>query len=414
MKLRNNLLFALSSVLFCQSALAALPAQKKSPSVTKDTCGYKCEKIKKEDSDTDKLKKLLSKSLPDKITGALMLDYANYHWDKTRMGNGAELRRGRIGVEGSPYKNWGYNFLYDFGKNSPKVIYAFLTYTGFDRWNISIGQSKVPFSLEVMTSSKYTTFLERSLESVFAPFLLINVKANTYGNLTPKDTYSFAASIFGNEIGSGNNNERDEPTGIGGRGTYTYSFAKDRLIEFGLSGALRKPDSDKTLSFSTRPESNVTDVRLANTGTITSVNHYKQYGLEAVGIHGPFSLQGEYIGNYIDRTSGMSNLFFKGWYLQGSWFLTGESRPFDPKEAVFTRVKPCARYGAVELAARLSHINLDDDAIRGGRENDMTLGVNWYANPYVRFMFNYIKVYSKKSGVSNDPSIYTVRAQIDF
>ncbi len=59
--------------------------------------------------------------------------------------------------------------------------------------------------------------------------------------------------------------------------------------------------------------------------------------------------------------------------------------------------------GAWELGLRFSHTDLDDNAglagaacaagcIRGGTQNIWTFGVNWYLNPQVRLLFNYLHI----------------------
>jgi phosphate-selective porin OprO and OprP len=66
------------------------------------------------------------------------------------------------------------------------------------------------------------------------------------------------------------------------------------------------------------------------------------------------------------------------------------------------------------LAARYSHIDLDHGQVRGGQESNLTLGLNWYANDYMRVMANFIKVDSKRRGESDDPNILLLRTQIAF
>jgi phosphate-selective porin OprO and OprP len=61
-------------------------------------------------------------------------------------------------------------------------------------------------------------------------------------------------------------------------------------------------------------------------------------------------------------------------------------------------------WGAWELAARFSEINLNDGSvlfaqpvgarpnIQGGRQKDFTLGLNWYPDIGIRFMANWVHV----------------------
>ena len=60
-------------------------------------------------------------------------------------------------------------------------------------------------------------------------------------------------------------------------------------------------------------------------------------GGEIAGIYGPLSVQGELISSFVERGVGPTNPTFWGAYGQASWFLTGETRPWDRAEAVFGR-----------------------------------------------------------------------------
>ena len=103
--------------------------------------------------------------------------------------------------------------------------------------------------------------------------------------------------------------------------------------------------------------------------------------------------------------------------LQASYFLTGEHRPYKASDGAFTRVKPLKNYskdggqGAWELAARLSYMNLNDGDVSGGRLRDLTLGVNWYLNPNVRTMWNYILADPSEGG---DLNAFLWRLQVAF
>ena len=69
-------------------------------------------------------------------------------------------------------------------------------------------------------------------------------------------------------------------------------------------------------------------------------------------------------------------------------------------------------YGAIELLARYSRIDLDSDGIAGGREHNWTLGANWYLTPYFKFQANYVKSDATRGAFSADPSVFQLRAQM--
>ena len=72
----------------------------------------------------------------------------------------------------------------------------------------------------------------------------------------------------------------------------------------------------------------------------------------------------------------------------GSFWRVTPHRKFDPWGS--------GGWGAFEVAARVSHIDLDDEVddlvggVRGGISNNVSLALNWYFNPYVRLSLNYV------------------------
>jgi phosphate-selective porin OprO/OprP len=115
---------------------------------------------------------------------------------------------------------------------------------------------------------------------------------------------------------------------------------------------------------------------------------------------GSISLQGEYFHAFTGGSE-VGNPKFWGGYLQVSYFLTGEHRIYDTANGIFLRIKPKQNFhplrggwGAWEVAARLSYLDLNNRGdIKGGQETNLTLGLNWYLNPNIRFMFNYIRAH---------------------
>jgi len=205
-----------------------------------------------------------------------------------------------------------------------------------------------------------------------------------------------------------------EGYGVHGRVTYAPIVERTRALHFGVAGYWRQPtilhgNMHGSEQFAARPEFRVDNSSIVvNTGIVENIDTFHFGALEFAGVYGPWSLQGEVHRLNVKRAPGPGgaawpDLTFNGHYLLGSWFLTGESRNYDQRLGSFWRVRPHKEFdpwgsggwGAFELAARISHIDLDDQVnlpggVRGGASDNVSLALNWYFNPYVRLSLNYV------------------------
>ena len=188
---------------------------------------------------------------------------------------------------------------------------------------------------------------------------------------------------------------------VGASGTYVFSPADQ--------GSSATPPRH-AIRFRERPEIRVDSTRLIDTGPIDAA-HASVLGLEFGANWKNFYLQGEHFWFDITRhdPTTLDDPSFKGYYLQGSWILTGESRRYNPVTGSYQNPRPMVPFakdggwGAFELAARYSRMNLDFEeglegaaavpgSIRGGDQKVITLGVNWYLNPNFKVMMNYLMI----------------------
>lgn len=346
-----------------------------------------------------------------RLLGRIFYDVGAFNEDVTPLDANSQVESARLGLSGTVAHDFDFLLQYElanaFRGDEPKAELkdAWVAYSGLKSWNFRVGQFQEPFSLEELTSSRYITFMERALPNAFVPGYHLGAAVSYRGN-----NWQASAGYFDRAIGPGSD---DEGRGYAARVTAAPIHSKKRLLHIGASAAYRNPDDD-TLRIRARPESGLTDERLVSTGTLTRVDDYMTEGIEAAWVHGPFSLQAEYMMNQVERSGGRDDADFQGGYVYASWFITGESRAYSEKRGVFTRIKPKNRYGAVEVALRYSTLDLDDASIEGGVEHDWTLGGNWYINQSLRLMMNAIWVDSDRRDVEDDPSIIQARLQYDF
>ncbi len=338
------------------------------------------------------------------VGGRIQADAAFYDEDFTELSSGTEFRRVRLFASGNIDEDIAYKVQLDFADGDADLKDVYIKYTGFDFADLTVGNFKVPFGLEELTSSKYITFMERSMANSFTPSRRIGLGlSRASGNTT------FSAAIFGDEA---NDSGNDEGIGLAGRFTIAPQLDDGDFLHFGAAAVYQEADTTDAgtdvARFRARPESHVTSRRLIDTGTIADVSNTTKLGLEAAAVLGSFSLQAEYILTQVDAAGGDVDL--DGYYAYASWFPGGERRAY--KNGVFGRTKAT---NAWELGLRYSFMSLNDGAISGGEETNITLGANYYINPYFRLMANYI-VTDVEGGINGDedPSIFQIRASIDF
>ena len=105
------------------------------------------------------------------LDGRVNLDTAAYfNSDKgNTLANGTELRRGRFALNMVLWKTWAAQFDVDLAEESVAVKDAWIGYTGIPNSLLRAGNFRSPFGLETLTSSRYITFMERSLLDNFSP-----------------------------------------------------------------------------------------------------------------------------------------------------------------------------------------------------------------------------------------------------
>jgi phosphate-selective porin OprO/OprP len=123
-------------------------------------------------------------------------------------------------------------------------------------------------------------------------------------------------------------------------------------------------------------------------------------------------MQAEYMAHRVDRVAA-GHLAFHGGYIQGAWVINGKSPRYalDADTAteigLFKRVEPESGQrvlrggmGVFEMAARYSAVDLTSRDILGGFQQDLTLGLNWYPEPLIRVMANYIHAWANPTAQS--------------
>jgi phosphate-selective porin OprO/OprP len=253
--------------------------------------------------------------------------------------------------------------------------------------------------------------------AAFAPGGRIGVEADGTG-ASPDLTWALNLSSVG-QIQDDRSASQDALRGIGRlvwRPWYEPTGETPGLLHLGGSGSLAL-SGHGDVQFRARPESYLTPY-LVDTGELAGDG--SGLALEAAWQHGPFVLQGELFQVFADADDAGS-LYFHGSYVQLAWALTGEARPYDRGKAVFLRLVPRrpfdprrGQWGALELAGRLSWLDLSDGSVRGGRLFDATVGLTWTLNAWVRLQAGYVYARVRDRPASGGGHILQWRLELRF
>lgn len=361
--------------------------------------------------------------------GRLEVDGAAFDTTGTLTGfdPGFELRRLRVSLGGDCILVLPVSYYIDLGYNSGGFYLdqGSLTFpAGRFLGSVKIGQFQAPMGLDLITSSRDITFMEPAASvQALAPGIEAGIQI---GRPIFDQRATWALGVFAPGAGAQDYGNASQNFGsLVGRVTWLPYYhpdpdqpAANRLLHLGLSASLLYSASS-TLRYRSRPESHIAPY-VIDTGDITA-DSAANFGVEAAWVNGPLSVQGEFFRSGIAATNGAGDLSFHGYYVNASWYLTGESRPYNPATGAFVRLIPRHNFkfggdgwGAIELAARFSHTDLSDGPVAGGRLNLLMAGVNWYLQPHVRWMFNSGLGRASGGSQAGDMFIFQTRIGIDF
>ena len=410
----------------------------------------------------------------------------------TDLSTGVALRRAYFGVEGKVYNDFAYEFRLNAGgsdggsagaagvptggEGDPLLNKALISYTGIPNMHFSAGVLEPAFMFEGTTSSASLMFMERpEIDNIAADsFGAGDSRRGAEAGWAKSDVLwvgdNLAATFFftGGKTGSSaNHGSTTVIPGSGDENTQILGRVSQRLwtnglsnVQIGFSGAevLNRGSNgnpnggSQTVRFRERPQVRVDGSRLIDTGAINAKTA-NMFAVDLGGNYENFFLGGEYAQFEVDRQCGalvsafcttsttvIDHPHFSGWYLEGSWIITGETKAYSPSginnEIGGFNAPVASRpfslsgdsWGAWEVVARYSDTNLNWHktqlatatslaGITGGDERVLALGLNWYLNRNVRVMFqdNIVKVKKGTAALPNrdsqDVNVFAVRLQ---
>ena len=331
-------------------------------------------------------------------------------------GNGAdtefELRRAEFVIKGKGVR-WDWVAGYD--AKADKFLDTNVRYKMGTHY-LMAGQYKQPNSLEELTSTRHNDFISKAMTTnLFGVARRVGV---AYG--IEEISWGVTGSAFGREL----TRNLAHGSGYGVRAYWAPINDTGRFLHLGASLVDYDTDAD-TLRLRVRPDADLATARLIDTGNLRNADRQSTLGLEAAYVQGPFKLQGEYMVSKVDRyDTGFAsqpggNFTGDSWYLYGLWNITGETWTYKAGTPV-TPYPDAPGSGMWQLGLRYDAADLTDDAVFGGEEQNLTVGVNWYWRTNFKVQLNYVMARSERrltatsAEIEDNPNILEARAQFHW
>ncbi len=357
----------------------------------------------------------------DELRGTIAggLNYGNLGWN-------SRARRLTLGADGSLPGGFRYSAEFNFAQGNVDYEDVFLAYD-FKKAPVTAQIGHIyPFSsLETMTSSKYTSFMERAaITDAFNYNRRLGI-AFTANDKT-SDKWTVQAGIFNEPINDGVFQHTGWQASL--RGVFSPTLGSTRLhVGANLQHRANRREAQGQ-QYRARPFSQLTDQRFIDTGTIASKGD-DVVGVELAAIHKGLHFAGEaqkvwvrgtydpteFVNLNKDPTSNTTatgspyngDPSFWGGYAELGYFLTGESRSY--KNGSFGRVKVRRPFneggwGAFQVNGRVEYVKLTDRVdesttalgspffVNGGKQLGLLGSLIWNPTDYVRFMAQYSRV----------------------
>ena len=373
------------------------------------------------------------------------------------------LRQARIVLEGYILKDIYFKIMPDFAQTSNTANMlpdAYVDFAYATQASLLVGKYKPSIGLERLQGDANTAFLERAFPTNLAPnrdmgiqvhggFGMPGYKAETApGPIDNKNAFTYQVGITDGTGDSGN------PYGNGAQTSSSTGFATANNKEFdgrifalpfqhsgydwlegfgiGLAGSFSSPDN-LVINAQRTPlgQSQFIDYTQLNsttqTGTrvITANGSSNRIYPQAYWYKGPFGVMGEYVASTqtlsaagaAGTSSKVNNITQTNTAAQAqvSYVITGEDNSFEGVKPIRNFDPFKGSWGALQLAARWSELNVDSDTFKmidptksARKATAGTVGANWFLNKNTLIRLDYEYVSFQGGAGTKTGSIYNI------
>jgi len=326
-----------------------------------------------------------------------------------------DMRGVRLGVGGTINFEHPWTYLFSAGVNAAQKDYDWSSgnwYTVYDAvlgiplWGeygrIQIGKMKEPISMERSMGLVFEQVMERPMHlDALLPSRDIGV---TLSDMILEGKVCWRAGFFNDWIDEPHRSFSQSNRVWVGRVTAVAYEQGERLLHVGV-GYRHEDLREGTLHYDVGPEQSFVPPWL-DTGEF-SAEASQTLNLELTWMDGPLWFASEYT-SVRTASKAYHDPQFSGYHVAVNYFVTGEHRGYNHRTGTVRRIRPVLDFteggwGALELSARYSSLDLDDAPIEGGKMSIVSLGFIWHPRYDLQFHAQWSRAFLNKA-VETDPA----------
>jgi phosphate-selective porin OprO/OprP len=331
------------------------------------------------------------------------------------------FRKVRPIIEGTIDNDYDFRFTPEFAGGKTIILEAFMTARLLPWLALQAGKFKGPIGLERLQPDQYNRFMELGLPSDLVPNrdLGIEIGGDILGG-----TFGYAVGVFNGVIDGNSTDSNPTPDADSNNGKkdtegrlFTQPFINSGIpglkgLGFGIAGSYVKEAGTAAATLlpsykTSNGQNTFFTYRTGTTGTFADGTR-SRWTPQAYYFVGPFGALAEYVkteqqvSRQLTTTTKRSGRVDNSAYqLLLSYFLTGEQATYNSLTPRSTFQIGSPGWGAWELAARYSELQVDSNAFTAGtssfadpaasarRAQAWAVGLNWWLNANVKWVLNY-------------------------
>jgi phosphate-selective porin OprO/OprP len=358
-----------------------------------------------------------------KLRGVLQADGTFFLGDRDHKATDAfSLDKVRPVLEGTLFKYYDFRFMPDFGQGKTVIQDAYIDGKFLPELALRVGKFKSPVGLERLETDSDVKFTQRALPTAIVPNRDIGV--DLHGEFLAGVISYDVGVVNGVADGSSGDTDENDSKDIAAR-LFAHPFKRTSLeplqgLGVGIAGTIGNAQGAGP-SYKSAGQQTF----FSFDSDVTADGNRDRISPQAYYYWGPFGLLAEYVvsSQELRKGTGASlhrqRLQNSAWQVAVTCLLTGEKatyagvvpdKPLDPFKG---------QWGAFEIAARVSELDVDDNAFRNfgttaspnrfadpaksaSKATAWGVGLNWYLNKNIRFTTDYEQTHFQGGGVNGD------------